>query len=208
MRQLRQAPSAARQDDVVDAAEARARLGVEPGTPWREVKATYRRLIRAHHPDVGGNGPEAGERTAAITQAYAVLRAARAVDADAGAEPPPAEPVPDPPGYRVVDGGTLALAVPADEAFFALLEVAHEVGEVTYVDPDAGLLETVVHLEGGPACSLVVTLQGRGDGTTEAFCTLEPLGKGPSPAATAAVEVLGHRLSATGWRRLSDGGRR
>lgn len=159
----------------VDTDEARAVLGVEAGTPWAEVKRAFRRRLRAVHPDVAGN--DATGRTARLIEAYEALRAAP------GLAP-----------FSVVGNDTIAFDGPAEDVFFRLLEAAHHIGEVTYVDADAGLLETVVQLEGGPTASLVVTLQGRGNGATEAFCTLEPIGSSAALPASAAVEVLATHL--------------
>ena len=186
----------------MDSAEAWRRLELEPGAPWDEVRAAYRRLLRAHHPDVAGSDAATTARTAGIIEAYAVLRARRGSDEEVAVAPPEPEPTPEPLAYRVVGNDTVALGAPAEEAFFAILDVGHEIGEVTYIDREAGLLETIVQLEGGPVCSLVVTFQGRANGTTEAFCTLEPLGVGPPPPATAAVEVVTERLQAAGWRSV------
>ncbi|MDP9072490.1 MAG: hypothetical protein M3N68_14645, partial [Actinomycetota bacterium] len=147
------------------------------------VRAAFRRLLRVSHPDVAGAEAGATARTARLIAAYERLRAAPGEEEAAAAAP---EPV----GIAVVDDDTLAFDAPADEAFLCLLELAHQLGEVTYVDPDGGLLESVVQLEAGPTCSLVMTLQGRGTGTTEVFCTLEPLGStAPLPRA-AAVDVV------------------
>lgn len=184
----------------MDRAEAWRKLGLEPGAPWAEVRAAYRRLVRAHHPDVAGGDAATTARTAGIIEAYAVLRESRAGEGEAPPAPP--EPAPEPLAYRVVGNDTVALGAPAEEAFLAILDLGHQIGEVTYIDREAGLLESIVQLEGGPVCSLVVTFQGRANGTTEAFCTLEPLGVGPPPPSTAAVEVVTERLRAAGWRPL------
>ena len=127
--------------------------------------------------------------------AFGVLRAERAAKADerlratgaAGGSTPGEE---EPGG-----GDTVVLPAPADEAFLALLEAAQDVGEATYVDADVGLLETIVG-SGPGACSLVVSLQGRGNGTTEAFVTLEPLGQGPPPPLAPLVAELARRARA------------
>ena len=84
-------------------------------------------------------------------------------------EPPPVPRV----GVAVVGSDTLLLAAPPDEAFARLLEAAHRVGAVTYVDRSCAIFELVVQVD-GESCSLVVTLQGRAHGT-EAFVTLESL---------------------------------
>ncbi len=152
------------------------------------MRGAFRRLLRATHPDVAGGEGGATRRTALLIEAYERLRAA------AGVEPAPEPDAPAPVGVTVVDSGTLAFAAPADEVFLCLLEVAHELGEVTYVDPDVGLLETIVQLDAGPTCSLVVSLQGRGTGVTEAFCTLEPIGSILALPATAAVDMVCDRL--------------
>jgi hypothetical protein len=83
--------------------------------------------------------------------------------------------------------------VPADEAFVALLDAAHLVGEVTYVDARLGLLEAVLADGAGTPCQLLVTLQGRATGT-EAFCSLEPLGTDPCPPVADVVAALAAAL--------------
>ena len=182
----------------MEAAEAWRQLGLEPGAPWSEVRAAYRRLVRAHHPDVAGAHTTA--RTAVIIEAYAVLRARRGAEDSVAPAPPP--PPPAPLSYRLVGNDTVALGAPADEAFLTMLDVGHQIGEVTYIDREAGLLETIVQIEAGPVCSLVVTFQGRANGTTEALCTLEPLGTGPAPPAAAAVDLITGGLRAVGWQSL------
>jgi hypothetical protein len=179
---------------AVDVHEARAVLGVGAGATEADERSAFRRRVRATHPDVAGPRADAGIAVARLTRALAVLRAARAggTGPPAGTAPPPASrpPGPPPPGPEAEHrGDSLLLDVPADEAFVALLEATHAVGEVTYVDARLGLLEAVLAGDGGQACQLLITLQGRATGT-EAFCTLEPLGTTPCPPTEDVVAGL------------------
>jgi hypothetical protein len=97
-----------------------------------------------------------------------------------------------------VDGDTVAADLPAGDLFAMLHEVGHRIGDVSFVDRQSGLLEVVVTFEGYGPCSVLLTLQGRALGVTEAFCTVEPLAGGPSPPAEAVAELL-----ASGLRQLS-----
>jgi len=108
-----------------------------------------------------------------------------------GAPVPTWSPPPPPPvGVVVVGNDTLLLAAPPDEAFARLLDAAHQVAAVTYVDRSCAIFEAVVRLD-GESCSLVVTLQGRAHGT-EAFLTLESLER----VASHSPEPVLHELAA------------
>jgi hypothetical protein len=161
----------------VDEAEARAVLGVAAGATPAEVRSAYRALLLRHHPDHAAED-DAAARTRQLTEAHAALRAAPSS--------PPAEPPPE----VTVDGATLSLVLPPDEAFLVLLDAAADLGEVTYVDPEVGLLDVHVAFEGGGTASLVVSLQGRATGTTDAFCTVADLGTGPVADAPALAALL------------------
>jgi hypothetical protein len=168
----------------VEVAEARRALGLGPLPDWGEVRAAYRRAIQAAHPDrAGGSTGQA----AALNDAYATLLKARRdgtlhaladLDGPAPPSPPSPPPPPAPPepiaGAVLAAGETLVLPVPPDEAFVAVLEACHRVGDVTYVDRQCAIVEAVLRLAGEGTCSLVVTFQGRAHGT-DAFCTLEAI---------------------------------
>jgi hypothetical protein len=177
----------------MDHAEAARELGVAVDAPFDDVRRAYRRLLRVTHPDVAG--PATTERTARLTQAYAVLRRGFA-EGTLPAAPPPPPPPPEPPRppagddaeVYLSDADTIVVVAPAGETYARLLEAAHRIGEVTYVDRHAAILECIVVLSDGVSYSLVMSLQGRSHGT-DVFCTLEPLERvGPaSPEALAAV---------------------
>jgi hypothetical protein len=169
----------------VDVATARDVLGVEPDAPWPDVRAAYLRMVREHHPDTAVDAADAGVRTirtAQITSAYSTLLANR---------PPPGPPGPPSFPPKVTDetlsdalDGTrrLLLAAELDDAFIALLEVAHLVGVVSYVDRQSGVLESIVTAAPGEATSLLIFLEpAEEEGVTEAFVGVEPLG-GHRPA--------------------------
>jgi len=168
----------------MEVAEARAVLGVATGDGWAEVRSAYRQAIRAAHPDTHGRAATA--TAVRLNEAYAVLRRARqAGTLEAPTPPPPPAPPPPPPpppppsvGVAVAGDDTLLLAAPPDEAFALLLEAAHRVGNVSYVDRSCAIFEAVVRQD-GETCSLVVTLQGRAHGT-EAFLTLEAMERAAS----------------------------
>jgi hypothetical protein len=187
----------------VEVHEARAVLGVTSGDDWDAVRLSYRHLMRRLHPDRAG--PTFTHRAAELNEAYAVLsRSMRAGKARAAARqgsprpdivdtaPPPAPPVES----HVDAGDTLVLVAPPDEAFTRLLEAAHVVGSVTYVDRSNAIFEVVVQ-HGGEACSFVVTLQEGANGT-EAFCTLESLERVASPSPEPVVRQLAAALR-TPW---------
>jgi hypothetical protein len=174
--------------------EAAAVLGVHDDASSRQVRAAYRQRIREHHPDRAG--PDATLDAARIIEAYQVMSA-----------PPPA-PAPAPAPVRaapraqvdhtvtLVDDDTVAFAFPADEVFALLVEAADDIGDVTYVDPDAGLLEVLVTLAFGGPWSVVISLQGRMD-RVEAFCTVEALDGSDAqtgPVVSLLLDSLRRRL--------------
>jgi hypothetical protein len=178
--------------------EAMGVLGVQPGATTLEVRAAYRRLVRDHHPDHDST-TDATRRTAELTEAYALVQRRLAASPDGRIEAPtvPAEPRPAPTtaasAVKEVDGDSILLDVPADEAFAALFEAAGRVGHVAYFDRQLGILETVVRFEGGPSCSVLITLQGRAHGT-EAFCTMESIEAAPTPPIGPVVDALVEEL--------------
>jgi glyoxylase-like metal-dependent hydrolase (beta-lactamase superfamily II) len=184
----------------MDVHEARTVLEVAQGDGWDVVRASYRRLISAAHPDRAGGTTRAAAR---LNEAYAVLSRARRPGSPVGtgaapagaprpAGPPPPPPPPPPPrvGTAVVGEDTLLLAAPPPEAFALLLEAGHGIGSVGYVDRSCGIFEVVVNAS-GETCSLLVTLQGRGHGTEVVFA-LESLER----AASLSPEPHVRRLAA------------
>jgi hypothetical protein len=187
----------------VDTREALAVLGLENGAAMTDVRAAYRRLVRRHHPDVAGTAATA--QTARLTEAYALLRHIAhdsgsdtvTIDPDAATvSAPPLRPDPPRPSpyeqameAELAAGDTLFVRAPTAEAFAALFEAAGRIGHVAYFDRQLGILETIVRFEGGPSCSLLVTLQGRANGT-EAFCTLESIEAEPAPPIQPVMDAL------------------
>jgi hypothetical protein len=194
----------------VDTREALAVLGLGSGAAMTDVRAAFRRLVLEHHPDIAGATETA--HTARLTEAYALLRrVADESDGDTITVAPPspaptppraAPPEPAPTPYEravaaeLAAGDTLLLHAPAAEAFAVLFEAAGRIGHVAYFDRQLGILETIVRFEGGPSCSLLITLQGRASGT-EAFCTLESIEAQPTPSIRPVIEAL---LDALGER--------
>ena len=199
-------------------AQAARILGVDERAEWSEVRAAYRLLIRSHHPDHAG-AASAGRAARIIEAYEVLDRArSHAGDPSApsssrsGAPPPPPPPPSDKPtdvgSHRAfwrasrwpapvgrapavwrVDDDTLLLDAPAEETFRWLLDAAYDVGEVTYVDGSVPIMEVLCRFEGEPATSLLITLQGRANGT-EAFCTVESIEDRPAPPVAAVVDLL------------------
>ena len=97
---------------------------------------------------------------------------------------------------RILERDTLSLRGPADQVFAWLLEAGSTIGEITYLDRQNELFESLLKTVDGDAISLVCTLQGRADETTEAFFTMEPLGiaRHPLPDLGDLVELIAHHL--------------
>lgn len=188
----------------MDLAEALAILEIEPGRSMDEVRERYRSLVRRSHPDLLGPDEDRSAATAAtarITSAFAIVRRA-VLDADgevvpeppapAGAAPPPASP-PAPWSVDLVeadaDGDTISIAAPASEAYALLLDAAAGIGGIGYVDRRLGILEVIVRFEGGPSCSVLITIQGRAFGT-DAFCTMESIEAAPTPPIQPVIDAL------------------
>lgn len=169
--------------------EAHSVLGISPGVSADDVRAAYLRLIRESHPDRATSDPDATRQTARLTQAYAVIRSGWAEGADAVAPSAPPPPATARPEAELVDAETIAVHAPADEAFGLLFDAAGRVGHVAYFDRQLGMLETIVRFEGGPTCSVLITLQGRAH-ATEAFCTMESIEATPTPPIRPVVEAI------------------
>ncbi len=181
-------------------------LGVAPGAGMDELRSRFRALLMAHHPDRGGSD----HATRELLEAWDVLVAERTrspIEPPAAAPADPHPPDPAPPGERVwrTDDDTLAIALPADEAYVAVVEASHRMGSVTYVDRHCGVLETLLRTVGGSTVSMLVTLQGRAVGHTDVFVSLEPLTvEGELPSIVDVTELLGQLVD----RGLQRDGRR
>lgn len=199
--------------------EARALLGVTSDDP-AVLRAAYRRRLRDVHPDVSG-ASDAAEATMQVTAAYHLLltpapptrgRTAGAASRPGGrgrsrtaqGRPSASQGAPPTPRRRegptvranVVDTTTVAVEGTRAEALAAVLEAAHRLGEVGYLDTSAGLVEVIVEFVEAPTSSVVFTLQGRSHGVVDVFCSVEPLSGGESPPADAVTRLVAETLRA------------
>ncbi len=192
----------------MDHATARALLGLADGFEPAELRGAYRAVARRLHPDRPGAPADATDRMAAANLAYAVLTEAvpnsmdlsgtdRGSSGGAAGRPPAGHAGHGgvPLTVTVFDDGSLLVDAPADETFEALVQAADAVGDCTYVDPDAGLLQILVHVGASRYCYLTCSLQGRAAGT-EVFTTMERLDRGDAADAACTADVVG-RLAAT-----------
>ena len=165
-------------------------LGLEKGAQPTDINRAYRALIRQAHPDVGGSTAVA----ARITEAYHWLQRA-------GPAPPPTPPAPPPPAARPsphvaeLTDDSLVLLLPAGDVFARLVEASHELGEVSYIDPDAGMVQVTFTADNGVVCQLAATVQanpvsGSRHRETQVEFTLDPLASGQAPPIGQVVAHL------------------
>ena len=200
----------------MDLVAARRLLGIDATTPWPEVRASYLRLIRRHHPDIATDLADSGRRTlqtASITEAFAVVVRARGEP-----EPEPEPPAPpaarpddvpgtydragDPigaslrhPAVALDDTRTVLLDANPMEAFLALHEVFSMLGVVSYIDRLSLVLETIVTPEPQRATSLLAWLDPGPDGTTAATVGVESLGGHPPADLDGLVDRMAELLA-------------
>lgn len=170
----------------MDGHEALRVLGLEPGASWPEIRRAYRDRIRAAHPDLDRRG-DATARAAALNEAFAVLDETTA----SGRRPlPPAPPAPE---SSNSPEPFVVLRAPAGDVFVLLLEAAHEVGDVCYVDPEAGLIQVLLG-DAGPASSqLLISVDVERDPPAATF-TLDSMDAQHAPDIRAVVEELATSL--------------
>jgi hypothetical protein len=178
--------------------EARALLGVTGDEP-AELRAAFRRRLRAVHPDLNPS-PDASEATRRLTAAYRLLLQPTGPTATEPETPrstrPPATGAPRAARFevRVLDDSTVAVAAARDEVLDALVEVADALGELVYLDAHAGLVEVVVEFVDDPTSTLTMSLQGRADGTVEVSCGVESLSGGAAPPTDAVTRLVAGTL--------------
>lgn len=159
-------------------------LGLEKGARPDDINRAYRALIRQAHPDAGGSTAVA----ARITEAYHWLQRAGAQP-----PPPPKPPQPDPPAPITTDDN-MTLLLPPGDVFLRLVEAGHQLGEVSYVDRDAGIVQVTFTADNGVVCQLAATVvsggtaASRGDARVE--FTLDPLASGKPPPISQVVDRL------------------
>ncbi len=196
-------------------AEALRHLGLGGDASAEAIRAAYRASALRLHPDVAGDRPENHRRMTEINQAYALLTSDAVdeapVDPDGWSHGPgsgtgtgstPRAPVDlDAEHYVALDvaldvDGTLLVAAPAEETFDRLAEAAERVGDLTYVDRSAGLLQLIVRHQHGPWCYVTCSLQGRAT-ATEVFTTIESIDGQPTPPVDDILALLADELRTT-----------
>ena len=188
----------------MDSAEARSVLGVIPTASAEELRSAYRQRLFAVHPDHSGHSGD-GVRT--VISAYRTLTSQLviapepvSVEAPAPANDLHADDLRGDDLHAdevwLIGPDTIALAMPADDAYLRLLEVAHRIGDVTYVDRSCALMEALLRTKDGTTLSLVISLQGRALGHSEAFLTIEPvdLVRGPLPNVADLTQLVASHL--------------
>ena len=181
--------------------DARALLGVSPQATHDEVRAAFRAQIGRHHPDVNP-APGTSARAMALIEAWEVLGVEPAVTDPPITDPPVTDPpITDPPVSGPLaawaTGSSVMAAAPADEVMLWLIDAAHRVGDVTFLDMAAGLVEALVEFVDGPVVTLTLSLQGRVAAGTEVFISMEPWSRPPRPDLPdpdAVARLLAHHL--------------
>lgn len=176
--------------------DARALLGVSPQATHDEVRAAFRAQIGRHHPDVNP-APGTSARAMALIEAWEVLGVEPAVTDPPVTDPPITDPPITGPLAAWATGSSVMAAAPADEVMLWLIDAAHRVGDVTFLDMAAGLVEALVEFVDGPVVTLTLSLQGRVAAGTEVFISMEPWSRPPRPDLPdpdAVARLLAHHL--------------
>jgi hypothetical protein len=175
-------------------------LGLERPVEWIDVRLRYRALIRTVHPDVAGGGGDATARAAALNSALAVLRAATENGAlplrSFAAEEARDERAPfvaSAPTAAPSDQGRVVLRAPAGDVFVQLLDAAHELGDVCYIDPEAGLIQVLLG-DGPTAPQLLISVEADRVPALASF-TLDSADEASAPALREVVDRLGALLA-------------
>ena len=177
---------------MVDLHDAWSQLGIAPTDDAGIIRAAFLRRLHMVHPDVS-SAHDANASTFALTSAYRVIldvldERPVHLHGDAGPAPPPEPMVVVP--IAMVDGDTIAVALPGADTYQLLVEAAHRLGEVTHIEPSAGMLQVIVEFVEAPVSQMLMTLQGRATGVTEIFCTIESLENEPAPPISAVTRLL------------------
>lgn len=164
-------------------------LGLSGSPSWSEIRHAHRVAIRQAHPDAGGDPVRAAELNQAFDSLHAATKGGTLPLAPPSAASSPGTP------RRIVDRDD------PTGVLLRLADAAHDIGDVVFVDPIAGLMEVVVG--DAPAVGqLAVTVgpaEQDGDGVPVAF-TLEALGVTPAPPIHDVVADLMGRYRHRGAR--------
>lgn len=170
-------------------AAALATLDLDAAASWDEIRRAYRDRIRATHPDLGSS-PDADRRAATINGAYSVLREATDDGRIALRQPSPQDRAPAAPVRSPV-----VLRTTGGDVYIQLLEAAHELGDVCYMDPEAGLIQVLLSEDGCSGAHLMIEVDQEAEPARAAF-TLESADAADAPPITDVVDRLGTLLRA------------
>ncbi|MFN3218797.1 MAG: DnaJ family molecular chaperone [Acidimicrobiales bacterium] len=171
-------------------ADACAVLGVRSDAAWADIRAAYRSGMRRNHPDLT-TGEGATARAARLNAAFAVLAEAT----DRGRRP--AGPTVQPSQAHLTrrPERTPTLEVPAGDVFVRVLEAAYDIGDVSYIDPEAGLIQLLL-ADGGPAASQLLIVIDESVVPATASFTLDSMDADVAPDIRDVVGRLSTALTA------------
>lgn len=176
----------------MDRERALRTLGLEKGARADDINRAYRALIRQAHPDAGGSTAVA----ARITEAYHWLQRAGTQSPS-----PPRPPQPDQPSPVTTDD-SMTLLLPPGDVFIRLVEAGHQLGEVSYIDRDAGMVQVTFTADNGVVCQLAATVVSGGSATSRGDArvefTLDPLASGKAPPIEHVVNRLARMMVSSG----------
>lgn len=187
----------------MDLGEACSVLGIADGSSEKDVQSAFHGLMRLHHPDVVSARTDSTADivdASRLTEAYAVIvesirtsperkipSVATTIDESRSTSSGTASIASE------HDGDTIWIEAPPDESYQRLLEAAATLGGIGHVDRTLGLLEVIVRFDGGPSCSVLMTLQGHAHGT-DVFCEMESIEAEPTPAILPVLDALVEQL--------------
>ena len=157
-------------------------LGLSGRPSWDEIRAAYRTLVRASHPDVARTDA-ATATTAAINEAFAELQRRT----DDGRSRLPDRPPHDLPAAQPA----VVLRSRPGDVYVNLLEAAHELGDVCYLDPEAGLIQILLTDQGAAGAHLLIDVDRDQHPPRVAF-TLESADAAVPPIADVVGELATH----------------
>lgn len=154
-------------------------LGVSADMTWDQIRTSYRKQVRAAHPDLVDT-QSAAMKTARLNQAFSVVT--KATDNGRTA-------LPTLQSEKAVSYA-MQLAVSNADVFQQFIAAAHNVGEVTYISREDGLINVLL----SEGAELLIILEVDADPITALF-TLESTYQAVAPNIDSVVSRFQESLS-------------